>query len=225
MKIVRVASAFIYNPIGNTMLMAQRPLDVVRPGTWENPGGKLDPGETFEQALVREVREELGVESTVHELISAVRLDLEVSLVMRLYRVTLADGVPPQPLASQQLTWVQPQFAVERLTCSPATYLYYKDIAEFIKRETADNHFTQAPSVNLAMRDGWARASDAWAQFNRTLEAIGGVMWPLMTHDDPIIVTVPDAHVGAATAALHKFQADMEWCGQIQIQIKTTVTP
>ena len=48
-----------------TVLVCRRSRDRAHPGKWEFPGGKVEPGETLEQALVRELREELGVEATL----------------------------------------------------------------------------------------------------------------------------------------------------------------
>lgn len=56
-----VAAAVIYREDGR-FLIAQRPLDGLLGGLWEFPGGKQEKGETMEQTLVREIREELGIE-------------------------------------------------------------------------------------------------------------------------------------------------------------------
>ena len=74
MTITQVAAAVIEKPDG-TFLLAQRPVGKVYPGFWEFPGGKIEPGESPEQAIVREVREELGVGATPLEQLETVAHD------------------------------------------------------------------------------------------------------------------------------------------------------
>jgi 8-oxo-dGTP diphosphatase len=63
MKLTEVAAAVILRPDGS-FLLGQRAADTFYPGYWEFPGGKVEPGETPYQALVRELREELEIEVT-----------------------------------------------------------------------------------------------------------------------------------------------------------------
>ncbi len=73
------------------LLAAQRSAPPALAGLWEFPGGKVEPGETPEQALVRECDEELGVRVEVGALLGVV--DVPVG-VLRVYRTSLLDGVP-----------------------------------------------------------------------------------------------------------------------------------
>ena len=63
-KIVDVAAAVMLRDNGRAFLLAQRPVGKVYAGYWEFPGGKVEPGETIRQALIRELQEELGITVT-----------------------------------------------------------------------------------------------------------------------------------------------------------------
>ena len=63
MKLTHVAAAVLLRPDGS-FLLGQRASDTFYPGYWEFPGGKVEPGETPRDALIRELREELGIEVT-----------------------------------------------------------------------------------------------------------------------------------------------------------------
>jgi len=65
-----VSAALIFR--GGKLLITQRHSDAHLGGLWEFPGGKREPDETFEQCLVREIREELGVEISVGNLFESV---------------------------------------------------------------------------------------------------------------------------------------------------------
>jgi len=76
-------------------------------GKWEFPGGKVEVGESDEQALVREIREELGVDILVSNRVPG-EWPLHDDLVLHLYVATLAEG-HPQPLDHHdELRWLTP---------------------------------------------------------------------------------------------------------------------
>jgi 8-oxo-dGTP diphosphatase len=60
-EVIEVAAAVLLRADGSEFLLAQRPQGKVYAGYWEFPGGKVEPGETVRAALVRELREELGI--------------------------------------------------------------------------------------------------------------------------------------------------------------------
>ncbi|MEY3733252.1 MAG: hypothetical protein RL347_611 [Actinomycetota bacterium] len=76
-------------------------------GRWEFPGGKVEPGESDEQALVREIREELGVGIAIGDRVPG-EWPLHDDLVLHLYVATLIEG-DPQPLDHHDdLRWLTP---------------------------------------------------------------------------------------------------------------------
>ncbi len=93
------------------VLIARRPDGKAMAGLWEFPGGKLEPGETPEAALIRELHEELGIETQQACLapLSFVSHAYEnFHLLMPLYVCRKWKGVP-MPNEHQALKWVRPQ--------------------------------------------------------------------------------------------------------------------
>ena len=93
---------------GDTLLVTRRPDRPGRPGQWEFPGGKVEPGEREDAALARELREELGCEAAVGRLLLRHRHrypDLDVELAF--YACALLPGREPAPLGVAELSWAR----------------------------------------------------------------------------------------------------------------------
>lgn len=80
---------------GNQVLVGQRPENHSLAGQWEFPGGKIEPGEQPETALIRELREELGIEAQAGDLkISYTHSFGEVNILILFYEVRFWKGEP-----------------------------------------------------------------------------------------------------------------------------------
>jgi 8-oxo-dGTP diphosphatase len=106
--VVNVACAVITRPDGS-FLLGQRAADTVYAGYWEFPGGKVEPGETPRVALVRELREELGIEVTrAHPWIVREFTYTHAAVRLHLFRVLGWQGKIHDHIHAQ-LAWQQAQ--------------------------------------------------------------------------------------------------------------------
>jgi mutator protein MutT len=104
-KSIEVSAALIFRD--GKLLITQRHAKSHLGGLWEFPGGKREPGETFEQCLIREIREELGVEISVGELFEEVSHDYpEKSVRLKFFICKLISG-EPQPLDCAAMKWIE----------------------------------------------------------------------------------------------------------------------
>lgn len=106
-KITEVVAALIWD--GDKFLICQRPAHKARGLLWEFVGGKVEPGETKEQALIRECREELAVTLAVNDVFMEVDHqypDLHVRLT--LFNASILEGIP-QMLEHNDIRWITTQ--------------------------------------------------------------------------------------------------------------------
>jgi len=96
--------------VDGRVLIARRPPGKAMAGLWEFPGGKVHEGETPEIALIRELQEEIGVDtrqSCLAPIAFASHTYDDFHLLMPLFACRVWQGTP-QPLEGQELTWVRP---------------------------------------------------------------------------------------------------------------------
>ena len=104
MSVTHVAAALIWR--GNKFMICRRPPHKTRGLLWEFVGGKLEPGETAEQALVRECREELGVEVTPGKLfMEVVHTYPDMTVRLTVFNADIGRQ-EPQLLEHSEITWI-----------------------------------------------------------------------------------------------------------------------
>ena len=109
MKTVLVSAVALIDADGR-VLLAERPAGKSMAGLWEFPGGKVEPGETPEAALIRELHEELGIDtwqSCLAPLTFASHSYDDFHLLMPLFACRKWNGIVTAQ-EGQRLTWVQP---------------------------------------------------------------------------------------------------------------------
>ena len=133
-KMTEVVAALIWD--GGRFLICQRPAHKARGLLWEFVGGKVEPGETKEEALRRECREELDISLAVHDVFMDVTHaypDLTVHLT--LFNASIAAG-EPKLLEHNAMRWITPEEIPQYDFC-PAD-------EEILKRITAQKARSQA---------------------------------------------------------------------------------
>ena len=109
-RLLLVAACALLDTDGR-VLLAQRPEGKQLAGLWEFPGGKVEPGETPEQCLIRELQEEIGIETDIPclaPLTFASHSYNDFHLLMPLFVCRRFRGIA-QPKEGQALKWVRPK--------------------------------------------------------------------------------------------------------------------
>ena len=90
-------------------MICQRPAHKARALLWEFVGGKVEPGETKEQALIRECQEELAITLSVGDVFMDVVHEYpDITIRLTLYNATIAEGIP-QKLEHHDIQWICPK--------------------------------------------------------------------------------------------------------------------
>ena len=125
-----VVAALIWD--GSKFLICQRPAHKARGLLWEFVGGKLEPGETMQQALIRECHEELDITVQVGGIYTQVIHEYpDIKIRLTLFHCTIAEGTPKM-LEHNDLTWIHPSQIPEYDFCPADT-----DILAMLRRDYA----------------------------------------------------------------------------------------
>ena len=125
-----VVAALIWQ--GDKFMICQRPAHKARGLLWEFVGGKVEPGETKEQALIRECSEELAITLSVGDMFMDVTHEYpDLTVHLTLFNATIAKG-EPQKLEHNDIQWITPSEIVNYEFC-PADEEILAKICEVYK--------------------------------------------------------------------------------------------
>lgn len=103
---VEVVAALIWDK--EKFMICQRPANKARALLWEFVGGKVEPGETKEQALIRECQEELNITLSVGDVFMGVVHEYpDLTVHLTLFNATILEGIP-QKLEHNDIRWITP---------------------------------------------------------------------------------------------------------------------
>ena len=127
MKITEVVAALIRDK--EKFMICQRPAHKARGLLWEFVGGKVEQGETKEQALIRECQEELNVKLSVGKIFMDVVHEYpDLTVRLTLFHAVIAEGVP-QKLEHNDIRWITPS-EIPNYDFCPADVEILKKISE-----------------------------------------------------------------------------------------------
>lgn len=124
---IDVVAALIWN--NSKFMICQRPAHKARSLLWEFVGGKVEPEETKEEALIRECREELAIELAVGDVFMSVIYEYpDINVRLTLFNATIKDGIP-QKLEHNDIKWITKNEIPQYEFC-PADVEMLKQIVE-----------------------------------------------------------------------------------------------
>lgn len=136
MKPIEVAAALVFRD--GRLLITRRHPDSHLGGLWEFPGGKKEPDETYEECLVRELREELGIEVAVRGLVEQVDHTYpEKAVSLRFFRCFWMQN-EPQAIGCQSFKWISPdELAAHEFPAADARLLHKLENTPLLWERTA----------------------------------------------------------------------------------------
>ncbi len=121
--IIHASLGVLYRRLDSSVLLACRPPGKIMAGYWEFPGGKIEPGETPQQALIRELDEELGIIVAEADLKYLGQIEHIYTHGLAKLEVILVSAwkASVYPREGQQLAWVDLQQKIELAPLLPTT--------------------------------------------------------------------------------------------------------
>lgn len=133
MQQAHVVAALIRD--GDKFMICQRPAHKARGLLWEFVGGKVEPGETPEDALIRECREELAVEIRVGKVfMEVVHTYPDITIQLTLFEAQIAAGTPKR-IEHNDIQWITPE-QIPRYDFCPADVEILERIVEVYGQRT-----------------------------------------------------------------------------------------
>lgn len=130
-----VVAALIWNSNHEKFLICQRPASKSCALLWEFVGGKVEPGETKEDALIRECQEELGITLSVGEVFTEVVHQYpDITVHLTLFHAVIVEG-EPQMLEHNDIRWITPQEIPQYPFCPADVEILEKIKLEFSKKD------------------------------------------------------------------------------------------
>ncbi|MGA9395231.1 MAG: Nudix family hydrolase [Azonexus sp.] len=230
--VVEVAAAVMLRAEGSEFLLAQRPSGKVYAGYWEFPGGKLEAGETVREALVRELREELGISVTAcSPWLTRIFNYPHATVRLHFWRVTAWDGEIgiTAPLEHSAVDWQKCGKAASVAPILPANDPILKALAlpttmaitsgesEGVERhlERLEEALDQGLRLIQVRDKGWPDAQRLWfaEAVSRIARQCGAIV---LINDDAEIARRAGAdglHLSSPNLAACRERPDFTWVG------------
>lgn len=129
---IAVVQGLIVSSNAQNVLMAHRPPGKKKPLMWEYPGGKVEPNETLQEALKRELREELDIDVKIGKLLSMYEFHWKEDIDLYLFAIEDWSG-DPKPLVATELRWVDPEYAIDNMPLLPGAFASYREVIAYLR--------------------------------------------------------------------------------------------